>query len=121
MGKRIIFAEDALAQLARDKAYMTDVGYIHARAAVNSAETVDAVVLPCKVGDYVWGIKRWNRGIKAIQSVVTQMYIVDDMRLSIVVKGVCRGEWGRNVFATKEEAEAAIGERRADHETRNSP
>ncbi len=77
--------------------------------------TVDAVEVPCKVGDLVWGIKRWNRGQKAIQSVVTQMYFGDNMRLGIIVKGVCHGEWGKNVFATEEEALAKIdGERKDD-------
>ncbi len=66
------------------------------------------VKLPCKIGDLVWGIKRWNYGQKAIQGVVNQMYFGEDMRLCICVKNVCRGEWGKKVFATKEEAEAAL-------------
>ena len=42
MSKRLVYAEDALAQIEREKAYLTDVGYIHAKSAVNSAPTVDA-------------------------------------------------------------------------------
>lgn len=80
------------------------------------SDTVDAVEVPCKVGSLVWGIKRFNRGQKAIQSVVTQMYFGDNMRLGIVVKGVCHGEWGKNVFATEEEALAKIDGERKDNE-----
>lgn len=75
----------------------------------------DAVEVPCKMGDIVWGIKTYNRGHRAKQGKVVQMYFGEDMRLCICVKNVCRGEWGKNVFATKEEAEAAI-ERRTDND-----
>lgn len=75
--------------------------------------TVD---LPCKLGDEVWAIKRcfdvYNRPYK---TVVKEMYFADDMRLCIVAKGICRGEWGKAVFATQEEAIAEI-ERRKNHE-----
>lgn len=76
---------------------------------VNEAPTVDAMsLLPCKIGDTVWGIKKYNHGREAKQGVVHQMFFGDDMRLCICVKNVCRGEWGQNVFATKEEAEEVI-------------
>ena len=41
-GKRLVYAEDVLALIERNRAYMTDVGKIHARSAVHSAPTVDA-------------------------------------------------------------------------------
>lgn len=74
----------------------------------------DAVELPCKMGDIVWGIKKFHHGQAVKQGTVYQMFFIDDMRLCICVKNVCRGEWGKNVFATKEAAEAAIAERRTD-------
>jgi hypothetical protein len=40
MAKRLIYAEDVLEILDRDKAYMSDVGRIHAKNAVNEAPTV---------------------------------------------------------------------------------
>jgi hypothetical protein len=43
------------------------------------------------------------------------MYFGDNMRLGIVVKGVCHGEWGKNVFATEEEALAKIDGERKDN------
>lgn len=76
--------------------------------------TVDAVEVPCKTGDTVWCIQNnFGRPI-AKQGVVSQMYFGEDMRLGFRVKGLCGGEWGERVFATREEAEAAIGERRTD-------
>lgn len=66
-------------------------------------------VLPCKLGDTAWGIKRCNLGNVVKQGEVYQMYFGEDMRLCICVKNVCRGEWGVNVFGTKEEAEEAVG------------
>lgn len=76
----------------------------------------DAVEVPCKRGNTVFGIKVYNHGRLIVkQGVVSQMFFGEDMRLCICVKGVCRGEWGVNVFASREEAEAAIGERRTDN------
>lgn len=66
-------------------------------------------VLPCKLGDTVWGIKRCHLGNVVKQGEVYQMYFGEDMRLCICVKNVCRGEWGVNVFGTKKEAEEAVG------------
>lgn len=48
MTKRVIYAEDALNNIARDKDYMSDVAYIHARAAVNAAPTVEPKKGRCK-------------------------------------------------------------------------
>ena len=84
------------------------------RRLIENAPTVDAVVLPCKMGDIVWGIQKHIRGQQAKQGVVNQMYFGDDMRLCICVKNVCRGEWGKNVFTTKEEAEAALAKMDGD-------
>ena len=78
------------------------------------APTVDAVELPCKVGDTVWGIMKYNSKQIPKQGVVRQMFFGDGMRLGISVRGVCCGEWGKNIFATKEEVEAAIEIRNGD-------
>ena len=69
---------------------------------------VDAMVIPCKVGDLVWGIRKYNRGRKVKQGIVQQMFFGEDMRLCICVTGACRGEWGKTIFATKEEADAML-------------
>ena len=42
------------------------------------------------------------------------MFYTQNMRLMIVVHFVARGEWGKTVFATQEEAEAAIGNAKMD-------
>ena len=35
-------------------------------------------------------------------------FFLDDMRLSITIKGYARGEWGKTIFATQEEAQKKI-------------
>lgn len=79
-------------------------------------KTVDAVEVPCKIGDEVWAIRNY-KGIKHPQKgFVSDMFFTRDMKLHIVVKHIARGEWGKDVFATYEEAAEAIGERK-DNET----
>ena len=74
------------------------------------------VVLPCKVGDMVWGLRLYGaykggkRTAKPVQLPVHEMYFGDDMRLCIVLKGCCRGEWGKNVFGSEAEAQKHLEE-----------
>lgn len=90
---------------------------IAVQSSIDDAPAVDAVVLPCKIGDTVWGIRKLTGGhLRAFQSTVSEMQFVgSEMRLSITARGVCRGEWGKTIFATQEEAEGEI-KRRADDE-----
>lgn len=67
--------------------------------------------LPCKIGDTAWVICNHKGHKKPKKGVVSEMYYTDDMRLHIVVKFVKRGEWGKDVFGTQEEAWEAIGGR----------
>lgn len=65
-------------------------------------------ILPCKIGDLVWGIRCYRGVDKPQEGRVSEMYFLPDMKLQIVVKHICRGEYGKNVFSTKREAEEAI-------------
>lgn len=66
-------------------------------------------LLPCRIGDTVWGIRKGKGGYRQpLQGLVYHMEYTDDMRLCICVRGVCRGLWGQQVFATRAEAEAAL-------------
>ena len=66
------------------------------------------IVLPCKVGDTVWCVRSY-KGVKHPQEgKVGEMYFTADMRLHIWVKHIGIGEWGKKIFATREEAEAAL-------------
>ena len=72
------------------------------------------VDIPCKIGDTVWILRRYH-GIKhAKKGIVSEMQIIpdrlsitDEMKLLITVRGIARGYWGKEVFATYEEAEKA--------------
>ena len=67
------------------------------------------ITLPCKIGDTVYGIRRYqDRIVKS--GTVSEMYFNQNMKLVIVIKNLCRGSWGENIFGTKEEAEAALKE-----------
>ena len=78
--------------------------------------------LPCKIGDTVWAIGSQYGKPYIKQGVVSEMMYLEDMRLGIVVKFSPRyshrGFWGKSIFATREECEAAFGgndnERKAD-------
>lgn len=106
MTERINFIDrDALI----DSLGISDVD-IYAKEVISEAPIIPGVHLPCKIGDEVWGLKIYRNRRIATKGKVHQMYFGDDMRLCICVKNVCRGEWGVNVFATKEEAEAALPE-----------
>lgn len=66
------------------------------------------IALPCKIGDTVWGIRNYKGIEKAQEGKVYEMYFLPNMSLSVKVKHICRGEFGKRIFKTKEEAEAAI-------------
>lgn len=74
----------------------------------------DVVELPCKIGDRVWAIRNY-KGVKIPkEGIVSQMFFSDDMELVICVKSAARGLWGKTVFATEEEAAAAIAQRKGN-------
>ena len=83
----------------------------------DAEESGNLLVLPCKIGDTVWSIRKYKGIKRPQQGVVSEMYFVRDiiagkLRLLIVVKHVARGEWGEKIFSTKEDAEKAIEEMR---------
>lgn len=80
---------------------------------IDNAPTVDAVELPCKIGDYVWAIRSYRGHKHPQRGIVGEMFFTQDMKLMIVIKHVARGVWGEKVFATYEEAQAAIAREKA--------
>lgn len=88
------------------------VGIDKAIDEIEDAPTVDAVEVPCKIGDFVWAIRSFHGHKHPQRGIVSEMYFLEDMSLQIVVKYVARGKWGETVFATDNEAYAAIGERK---------
>lgn len=69
------------------------------------------VQLPCKVGDEVWCVRDTRVYNKPVKGVVSEIYFRDNMDMCIVVRHLCRGRWGERVFATEQEAQAAIDRR----------
>lgn len=66
------------------------------------------VQVPCKIGDLAWGIRCYKGVLVPQRGIVSEMFFVSGMKLCIVVHHICRGEWGKSVFATKEDALKAI-------------
>ena len=67
------------------------------------------IILPCKVGDMVF----YRRGTDIIGDTVERI-VIDGMDNQIIVgahKAYTFWDWGRNVFATREEAEAELKEK----------
>ena len=64
--------------------------------------------LPCKMNDEVWAIRSYRGVTYPQKGFVNEMFFTKDMRLVIVVKNIARGEFGKKVFLTKEEAEQAL-------------
>lgn len=70
------------------------------------------IVPPCKIGDRLYGIRRFHGVLKVQEGIVNEMYYTKDMQLQIVIKSVCRGNFGKEIFLTKEDAEKALEDAR---------
>lgn len=75
-----------------------------------AAPKQEAVVVPCKIGDFVWAIRNYQGVPHPQQGKVSEMFITKDTKLMIVVSHIARGYWGETIFATYEEARRAITE-----------
>ena len=68
------------------------------------------VVLPCKIGDSAWAITNYYGKKKPKEGIISEIYFTKDMRIAVALKGIARGEIGKNIFLTKEEALAELHE-----------
>lgn len=75
---------------------------------IDKCPTINAVQVPCKIGDTVFGIRNYRGKTHVQKGFVGEMFFTKDMKLMIVVKHICYGHWGEKVFATYEEAELAL-------------
>ena len=91
-------------------------GEIPAEKAIGkSVETGNLRCVPCRIGDRVYAIRSFKNGKRVYEGRVSQMYFVgEDMRLAIVVNGIARGEWGKQVFPTAKEAQNHLYDRKND-------
>ncbi|MBR3972889.1 MAG: hypothetical protein IKJ99_02915 [Oscillospiraceae bacterium] len=84
--------------------------YVHLGDVVRmvlEAPKVPALRVPCREGDQVWVIRNYQGVKHPQQGTVSELTITKDLRLMITVKHIARGEWGKEVFATYEEARRA--------------
>ena len=65
--------------------------------------------IPCKIGEEVVFLREYYGTPVLRRGRVSQMFFVgEEMALCIVVSGVARGEWGKTVFSSDEEAKKAL-------------
>ena len=102
---------DALMESLYDELNEGEVIYRIPPSAIDNAPTVDAIPLPCKVGDEVWCVRDTRVYNKPVKGTVTEIYFRDNMDMRIVVRRLCRGRWGERIFATEKEAQAEIDRR----------
>jgi len=74
-------------------------------------QSADVIAIPCKIGDTVYAIRRYNGERSVKQGKVSQMFFTDDMELCIVVAHIARGLWGKAIFGSEAEAWAMIEKR----------
>ena len=82
------------------------------KADITETPTADVVAIPCKIGDTVYAIRRYNSERSVKQGKVSEMFFTDDMELCIVVAHIARGLWGKTIFGSEEEAKEMIERRR---------
>lgn len=77
------------------------------------------VVLPCKVGDTVWVV--FSNGLRPY--VVDRLYVMADSKVMVRMRHmltetlrISGDEFGKTVFLTREEAEAALAQEGGTHE-----
>ena len=61
------------------------------------------VEIPCKIGDELCGVRSFRGVCRPQYARVSEMFFTRDMRLMIVLKFVCRGVFGKDIFYTREE------------------
>lgn len=69
------------------------------------------IVLPCKVGDAVWVVRKFGGNKRIDCGNVSEIVITDKPQIKVkrVGKGtIANGEFGKTVFRTAEEAEQAL-------------
>ena len=67
--------------------------------------------IPCRYGDTAYGIRRYRgQGLKIMSGYISEIGVTDRMEVWVAVKGVCRGQIGKNIFLTYDEAERKLEE-----------
>ena len=67
-------------------------------------------VCPFKIGDIAWILRDYKGHYIPQQGIVSEIRFSDDMRLMVTIKHIGRGEFGKKVFTTFEEAKESLKE-----------
>lgn len=113
---KVCHRADYIHELAEGRMYSTKA-FIEAQRKVEDYERKiregRLVEIPLKIGDTVFAIRNY-RGVEHVQKTkVSEMFFTSDMRLMIVCRYVARGEFGKDVFQTMQEAQTEIDKRKS--------
>ena len=91
--------------------HKVDDGWKPVQDLLQAEQTGRLVVLPCKVGDTVWVV--FSNGLRPY--VVDRLYVMADIKVMVRMRHmltetlrISGDEFGKTVFLTREEAEAAL-------------
>lgn len=71
--------------------------------------------LPCKIGDTVYLIRHFHHEKQIVAGTIHGIYLTHEGKIMIWAYGVGKGELGRAVFLTREEAEEKLNEIKAEN------
>ena len=83
-------------------------GMPHLRELVQAEQDGRLVVLPCKVGDDVWFVRKFGKGQCIKRAEVSCINIDFRGEVFVSARRISGGYIGKTVFLTREEAEAAL-------------
>ena len=99
------FNETAIIKLAAQALNTTPD---HLRDIIKAEQAGQLVVLPCKVGDDVWFIRKFGKGQCIKRAEVDCVNIDSRGNVFVSARRISGGYIGKTVFLTREEAEAAL-------------
>lgn len=99
------FNETAIIKLAAQALNTTPD---HLRDIIKAEQAGQLVVLPCKVGDDVWFIRKFGKGQCIKRAEVDCVNIDSRGNVFVSARRISGGYIGKTVFLTREEAEAAM-------------
>ena len=101
-----------MAKLPTVKLELEDLGkkldIAHIRDLLQAEQEGRLVVLPCKVGDDVWFVRKFGKGQCIKRAEVSCINIDFRGEVFVSARRISGGYIGKTVFLTREEAEAAL-------------
>lgn len=99
---------DAMCRICEFNAYLKLGTIDHLRGLHQAEQDGRLVVLPCKVGDDVWFVRKFGKGQCIKRAKVSCINIDFRGEVFVSARRISGGYIGKTVFLTRDEAEAAL-------------